>query len=104
MESKRVLSLIKKISPWDLDELSELSTAINALIESRFGDPLKTFDECGVAHQAAIAVGKQRAGYIEIKPIGSKGKVYGNYRYLRYRTNGKLKSVYLGKVCDDDDS
>lgn len=39
----------------------------------------------------------QSKGYIEEKTIKKNGKVVGVYRYRRYREDGKLKSIYLGK-------
>lgn len=39
-------------------------------------------------------------GHIEIKliPDTARGKTYGPYRYLRYWSQGRLRTRYLGKV------
>ncbi|MFG3816372.1 hypothetical protein VPK24_01885, partial [Limnothrix redekei LRLZ20PSL1] len=47
---------------------------------------------CGKAEKSAQPSG----GYFELKKIGR----HGPYLYLRWRSAGKLRSTYLGKITD----
>ena len=47
---------------------------------------------CGKAEKSA----QPKSGYFELKKIGR----HGPYLYLRWRSAGKLRSTYLGKITD----
>lgn len=95
-------TLIQQLQKWDDRDLEDLQAMIQGLLESRHStEPVEVSTRAD-----GSATGKRGGvGHIETKMIPDKktGKVYGPYRYLRYRgisrRTGKmaLLSVYLGK-------
>jgi hypothetical protein len=93
--------LIQTIQDWEDHELEDLQAMIVGLLEARQSSTSQP-----PVRQDGTPVGKRGGrGCIEIKmiPDTKRGKVYGPYKYLRYRgisrKTGKpaLLSVYLGK-------
>ena len=83
-----------KLSP---SELLLLQDAIAGLSQAlREQAPAETQENrslsCGKAEKSAQPSG----GYFELKKIGR----HGPYLYLRWRSAGKLRSTYLGKITD----
>ncbi len=83
-----------KLSPSELlllqDAIAGLSQALReqAPVEVKENRSLS----CGKAEKSAQPSG----GYFELKKIGR----HGPYLYLRWRSAGKLRSTYLGKITD----
>ena len=71
---------------WSRSELEELKGLADALLKS------KSEEERAIPALHLMMQGRRGGGYLEHKVI--KGK---SYCYLRYRCDGKLKSVYLGR-------
>lgn len=79
-------------------ELQDLADQLQGLLEARAGvapENENPHGQNGRANTAASGAKAQIAqGHIEIKTI----RGCGPYKYLRYRSGGKLKSKYLGKA------
>ena len=71
---------------WSRSELEDLRGLADALLEA------KSEEERVIPALHLMMQGRRGGGYLEHKLI--KGK---SYCYLRYRCEGKLKSVYLGR-------
>jgi len=83
-EKSKAERAIPQFIDWDRADLLELSQILAALAEAS--------DEGAVDDEGAIARSGQR-GSIELKMISGCGP----YRYLRYWSGGRHRSVYLGK-------
>jgi hypothetical protein len=92
--------LIQKLQNWSTDDLESLQAMIAGLIEAQTpGNSVQRPDGSPIGQRG----GK---GCIELKMIPDRksGKLFGPYRYLRYRGISKrtgriaLLSVYLGKA------
>lgn len=85
---------IAQFRDWGEGDLREMQTLIQALIEAQQQpepEPDPDFKTTG----GEASTGKRRAnGHKELKMINGCGP----YEYLRYWDNGKLRSVYMGKV------
>jgi hypothetical protein len=90
--------LIQDLQHWETSDLSELQAMVQGLLEARADNNPTKPDGSPRGKRGGI-------GCIELKMIPDRksGKVFGPYRYLRYRgtsqRTGKsaLLSVYLGK-------
>jgi hypothetical protein len=94
-------ALIQQLQDWNLSDLEDLAAMLQGLIEAhQEPTPVPTkLDGSPIGDRGG-------RGCIELKmiPDSKTGKLYGPYRYLRYRgisrRTGKiaLLSVYLGKA------
>lgn len=82
-EKRTLTQLAGEISQLPLSDLHELKAIIDGLIQA-------------MQPEANETTNSQR-GHFELKRV----KGYGPYRYLRYWSNGKHCSVYLGKSSGD---
>jgi hypothetical protein len=81
------------------DDLATLRHEIDILMSIL--ESVDTADEQTTDAPGALSTGKP-SGWVEVKHIKAKnGKVYGGYKYLRYRANGVKKSVYIGKADEE---
>ena len=83
-----------KLSPSELLLLQEALAGLSQALREQA--PAQTQENrslsCGKADKSAQPSG----GYFELKKIGRAGP----YLYLRWRSAGKLRSTYLGKITD----
>lgn len=81
-------------------ELEELQKAVTALLEVTVEEEVKvkpTNEELmRLSFREAREGKKPRKGYVETKMING----YGPYLYLRFWSEGRLKSLYIGKKED----
>lgn len=83
-----------KLSPSELLLLQEALAGLSQALREQAPVEVKENRSlsCGKAEKSAQPSG----GYFELKKIGR----HGPYLYLRWRSAGKLRSTYLGKVAD----
>lgn len=97
MPRKRTILTPKDIArsatAWSRDELEEMRAIVNGLLEAL--DTESALDKLDQGDQRKQR-GPRGGAYYEDKFI--KGS--GPYRYLRYWSGGKRKSVYVGKADD----
>lgn len=93
--SKKLEAIARQMEDLSPSELAQLQTMLVAFMDTE--NPIPETTE----PTEASGVGREgKGGYIEIKNIKDKksGKVYGPYRYLRWKDDkGRLRSTYLGK-------
>jgi hypothetical protein len=89
-------AIAQQLDTLSWNELLDARSIIDALIESK-SPPSQDEQQPSLTSSTASS---RRRGHIELKMIPDKksGKAYGPYRYLRYRSGGKLRSAYLGKL------
>lgn len=99
--------LIREIQDWEDQELESLQSMIQGLLEARQQPEGQEADREPEMREDGSPIGiRGGRGCIELKmiPDTKRGKVYGPYRYLRYRGISRktgemaLLSVYLGKA------
>lgn len=98
--------LIQAIQDWEERELEDLQAMIQGLLEARQEAESQAEPQEIPTRADGSLLGKRGGrGCIELKMIPDKkrGKLYGPYKYLRYRGISRktgemaLLSVYLGK-------
>ena len=72
---------------WSQEDLEWLKKLAENLLKASSGE------ERGIPALHALMQGSKGGGYFEDKKINGK-----SYRYLRYRTGKKLRSIYLGRT------
>lgn len=84
-----------------LDEpaLEEVQDMVRALLAAR-QKPIEDKPQPDTTSFSEGPTDHRGAGHIEIKliPDTARGKTYGPYRYLRYWSQGRLRTRYLGKA------
>jgi hypothetical protein len=83
-------------------ELRELKDAIEGLMDAQVVDLDAEREKRREPEPMAIGPTtekKKAQGWYEVGMKTINGKQYGPYKYLRYRSGGKKKSVYLGRVA-----
>lgn len=94
-------ALLPTLAAWPIEDLRDLQESINALVEA-IAPPVDEQEESTAPEVSAGAAptgggGKARArgaGYIEEKMVNGCGP----YRYLRWRSEGRQRSRYIGKA------
>lgn len=83
-----------------IDEFDDFRNEVNSILteraqylKEREEQELAKQQEITEATQAIVAGDSPAIGHVEIKNINGR-----SYRYLRYWDNGKLKSKYIGKA------
>ena len=76
---------------WNREQMEEMKAIIDGLLAAQFNT---VQPQVGVAPSAQSQRGPRGGSYIEQKTINGCGP----YQYLRYRHEGKFRSVYVGKA------
>lgn len=81
---------------WGRDELEEMKAIIDGLLQVTAAPPIQSEQPTSTTQKRRGR--KNGGGYIEEKRINGSGP----YLYLRYFSNGKRKSVYVGKKIETE--
>jgi hypothetical protein len=99
VEPSSLNALTRQLHSLSNHDLEEMKDIIDALLLSR-RQIIDTEEEPPETPCTADSTLKPGIGHIELKMIPDKetGKSYGPYRYLRYWSQGRLRTRYLGKA------
>jgi hypothetical protein len=89
---QNISGLIREAAKLNRGDLLELRDAILGLLDAQVID----LDSERLERKSATQ--QQAQGWYELSYKSKNGKKHGPYKYFRYRTGGKKKSTYLGKV------
>ncbi len=86
---------LQYLSELELEEVKDMVAALLMEARRQLNEPLEEEER----ELGGLEDMKSRgSGHIELKMIPNNGRLYGPYRYLRYWSQGRLKSRYLGKA------